>query len=54
MKVRYRDEQLIKVGFRIPSGLKKALEDRAITERRSINDQVIYLLEQALKEEEKT
>ena len=48
MKVKHKNEELIKVGFRIPARLKKAIEDKALIERRSTNDQVIVLLEQSL------
>ena len=50
MKTMPRGETLIKVGYRIPVGLKEALEKKAREERRSVNDQVICLLERALQE----
>lgn len=48
MKVRLESELVVKVGYRIPVLLKKAVEEKALQERRSINDQVIVMLEQAL------
>jgi hypothetical protein len=39
---------MVKVGFRIPLRLKKAVENTARSERRSANDQAIVLLEKAL------
>ena len=47
MKIK-RNEELVKVGLRIPLRLKKAMEDMALNERRSVNDQAIVLLEKAL------
>ena len=51
MKVKQKGETLIKVGYRIPEALNKALAEKAKADRRSVNDQVIFLLEKALKEE---
>jgi hypothetical protein len=48
MKIKQENEKLVKVGVRLPARLKKAIEEKAISERRSINDQVIVLLEQSL------
>ena len=50
MKAKREQEELVKVGFRIPLRLKKAMEDTAVNERRSINDQAIVLLEKALNQ----
>jgi hypothetical protein len=52
MKSRRENEELIKVGFRIPRQLNEAITREAIDERRSANDQVIVLLEKALEEKE--
>jgi hypothetical protein len=49
MKIMRKDEQLIKTGCRLPAGLKKAIEAKAVSERRSVNDQVIVLLEAAME-----
>ena len=50
MKAKREQEELVKVGFRIPLRLKKAMEYTAVNERRSINDQAIVLLEKALNQ----
>jgi hypothetical protein len=52
MKIKRRDEELIKVGLRIPLRLKEQIAMRAIEERRSANDEFIVLMEKALKEKE--
>jgi len=53
MKAKRKDEELLKVGYRLPARLKQAIEDKALAERRSANDQVIVLLEQSLKKTER-
>jgi len=50
-KIKRKADGLIKVGFRLPARLKKAIEEKALIERRSANDQVIVLLENALNRE---
>jgi hypothetical protein len=52
MKAGHPNEDLIKVGFRIPRRMKEQIAIRAIEERRSANDQFIVLMEKALKEKE--
>ena len=49
MKVKPENEELVKVGYRIPANLKKGIEALAIKERRSVNDQVIVIFEKALE-----
>jgi hypothetical protein len=52
MKIKRTDEELIKVGFRIPRRIKEQIAARAVEERRSANDQFIVLMEKALKGKE--
>jgi hypothetical protein len=52
MKIKRKDEELIKVGYRIPANLKNKIEAAARMERRSENDQVIVLFERALSTKE--
>jgi len=49
MKARRTGEVLVKVGLRLPQSLKEAMEISAKSERRSVNDQAIVLLEKALR-----
>ena len=49
MKIR-RNEEMVKVGLRLPLQMKETIDEMAASERRSINDQVIVLLEKALKQ----
>jgi len=53
MKVKLKNEELLKVGYRLPARLKQAIENKALAERRSTNDQVIVLLEQSLERTER-
>ena len=46
MKAKNKDEELVKVSYRLPKDLLKELEDEAIENRRSINDELIYTLKQ--------
>jgi|GEM_PF-2869534 len=48
MKAKRENEILVKVGYRLPPDLIKRIEESAIANRRSINDEVIILLESAL------
>ena len=43
-----KDEEKVKVTWRIPTNLKQKLDESAIRERRSENDQLIVLLENIL------
>ena len=53
MKTRRKNEELVKVGYRLPARLKNAVEEKAVSERRSVNDQVIVLLEKGMSVLEK-
>jgi hypothetical protein len=48
MKKTKEGEQLVKVGYRLPPDLIRFIEKSAIESRRSVNDEVIVLLEAAL------
>ena len=48
MKTKKEGEELVKVGYRLPPDLIKQIEESAIANRRSINDEVIVLLEAAI------
>jgi len=48
MKAKRENEILVKVGYRLPPDLIKRIEESAVANRRSINDEVIILLESAL------
>ena len=49
MKAKRQNEELIKMGFRIPKVIRETLIRLAEAERRSVNDQIIFTLEAALK-----
>jgi hypothetical protein len=48
MKAKKEGEELIKVGYRLPPSIIQLIEKSAIEHRRSVNDEVIVLLEKAL------
>ena len=48
MKVTKEGEELVRVSYRLPPDIIKRLQESAIANRRSINDEVIVLLEKAL------
>jgi len=48
MKAKIEGEELVKVGYRLPPDIIKRIEKSAIEHRRSVNDEVIVLLESAL------
>ena len=48
MKAKTEGEVLVKVGYRIPPNIKLRIEKSATEHRRSVNDEVIVLLEAAL------
>ena len=52
MKAKRKGEKFAAMQIRFPIGLKKAIEEKAVSERRSINDQVIVLLEQVMSKGE--
>lgn len=43
-----RGEETVQIGVRLPKGLHKILTQKAKDERRSLNEQLIWLLEQML------
>ena len=45
MKAKNIGEKLIKASYRLPKNILDQLEEMAIGDRRSINDELIYLLE---------
>ena len=49
MKAKQKGEELVKVGYRLPPGLIERIKDSAVANRRSINDEVIVLLEESLE-----
>ena len=52
MKTKRDGEELVKVAYKLPKTLKQALEDMAVAERRSMNDQLIVLLARILTKED--
>jgi hypothetical protein len=48
MKAKKEGEELVKVGYRLPPNIIRRIEKSAIDHRRSVNDEVIVLLEAAL------
>jgi hypothetical protein len=48
MKKTKEGEELVKVGYRLPPDVIRFIEKSAIENRRSVNDEVIVLLEAAL------
>jgi len=46
------DEKLIPITIRIPEKIKKIIDEQALKERRSINNQIIYMLEQTVRQYE--
>lgn len=48
MKAKKEGEKLVKVGYRLPPNIIKRIEKSAIEHRRSLNDEVIVLLEASL------
>ena len=44
MKAKKEGEDLVKVGYRLPPDLIKRLEESAISNRRSVNDEMITIL----------
>ena len=52
MKAKKDGEELVKVGYRLPPDIIKRVEKSAIEHRRSVNDEVIVLLEAALSVDE--
>jgi predicted HicB family RNase H-like nuclease len=49
MRKTQKKEERLHFGFTIPKELHKRLVDLAIQERRSLTDQIIYMLEKGLK-----
>jgi hypothetical protein len=50
MKAQKTDEELTRASYRIPKKLLNDLEELAIQDRRSINDELIFLLEKGINE----
>ena len=48
MKAKKEGEELVRVGYRLPPNIIKRIEKSAIEHRRSVNDEVIVLLEASL------
>ena len=48
MKIQ-RKEEMVKTGYRLPTVLKRAIDEMAVAERRSTNDELIVLLERGLQ-----
>ena len=48
MKAKQEGETLVRVGYRLPPHIISRIEKSAIDHRRSVNDEVIVLLESAL------
>jgi len=46
------DEKLVPITIRIPEKMKKMIDEEALKERRSINNQIIYMLEQTARQYE--
>lgn len=51
MKKTGKKVPMVHLGLRIPQTLHKALVERATRERRSLNDQVLFMLESDLMDE---
>jgi hypothetical protein len=44
----YPNEETVAMSIRVPESLKKVIEERAVTNRRSQNQEVVWLIEVAL------
>jgi len=53
MKVKREDEKLINFGFRLPPDLIEKLRESALSNRRSINNEMIVLLEMVFNPDKK-
>jgi len=45
----YPDEELVPLSIRLPATMREAIQGRAQTNRRSLNQEIVWLLEKALK-----
>ena len=44
-----RSEETIALSIRVPESMRKIIEDRAWKNRRSLNQEIVWLLEQAMQ-----
>lgn len=42
------NEETIAISIRLPSSMKEAIQDKAVKERRSLNQEIVYMLQVAL------
>lgn len=47
------NEETVAISIRLPSSMKEVIQDRAIKERRSLNQEIVFLLQVALDLEQK-
>ena len=47
------NEETIAISIRLPSSMKEVIQERAIKERRSLNQEIVFLLQVGLNLEQK-
>jgi len=45
----YRDDETVAFSIRLPAALRERLEQRAAENRRSLNQEIVWLVQQALE-----
>ncbi len=45
------NEETIAISIRLPSSMKEAIQDKAVKERRSLNQEIVFLLQVALDQQ---
>ena len=45
------NEETIAISIRLPSSMKEAIQDKALKDRRSLNQEIVFLLQVALDQQ---